>query len=70
MKGVREEKIRVFRDHDAAIVKRDPIDILVAGCVSCGKIQRMYRFMTMPCQYPAQPSREMGIHDKSHASVR
>ena len=66
MKGVREEKIRVFRDHHAAIVKRDPIDILVAGCVSCGKIQRMYRFMTMP----AQPSREMGIHDKSHASVR
>ena len=70
MQGVRKEKIRVLRDHDSQIVERNPINDFVAGRVSCRKIQRVYRFVTVACQHSAQPAREVSIHDEFHASVR
>ena len=70
MQGVRKEKIRVLRDHDPEIVERDPINDFGAGCVPRRKIQRVYRFVTVACQHSALPTREVGIHDEFHASVR
>ena len=50
--------------------ERDLVDGPVPGRILCRQVKRMHRIVSVACQHRAQPARQVGIHEKPHASAR